>query len=445
MRLPYPAWYALIAVVLLAPAGIRVLTRPAPNQQPLEPEMVQAGKTLFNHVWTPHDPLCAGGDGLGPVFNASSCAACHHQGGVGGAGGREHNVTMFVVQEGGRSRSGVVHSNAVQHQETLQDVHSALPAISRPSLAMLLPLSNIPNLKGSRLFNIPQGVQLSQRNTPALFGARLIDEIPERDIIAMQRNQRLKWAMAPAGQESFPSGRAFRLPDGRIGRFGWKAQSASLSDFVRAACANELGLSNPGNPQPQPLGKPDYQTVGYDLTRQQCDQITAFVAALPRPAQMDPDNEQQHDEIAAGKRLFHGIGCADCHVPDVGSVAGLYSDLLLHRMGMDLEASGSYNEPVPMPQRSPGEGPFPDEWRTPPLWGVADSGPYLHDGRAETLEQAIKLHTGQAAGAAQRFNGLTAREQAQLVAFLKSLRAPARADSNKPIAFLTPSRRGAER
>ena len=64
------------------------------------------------------------------------------------------------------------------------------------------------------------------------------------------------------------------------------------------------------------------------------------------------------------------------------------------------------------------------EWRTPPLWGVADSAPYLHDGRAATLEEAIKLHTGQGAASAARFNGLNQAQQLQLVAFLKTLRAP---------------------
>ena len=65
------------------------------------------------------------------------------------------------------------------------------------------------------------------------------------------------------------------------------------------------------------------------------------------------------------------------------------------------------------------------EWRTPPLWGFRDSGPYLHDGRADTLEQAVALHDGEAAAIAQRFFALGARERRQVEAFLKSLTAPA--------------------
>ena len=98
-------------------------------------------------------------------------------------------------------------------------------------------------------------MDLSQRNTPALFGSRLIDEIPDEAIIAGERRQRLKWGLATADVEHAPVGRSLRLPDGRVGRFGWKGQTASLADFVQAACANELGLGNPGQAQPVSLAK----------------------------------------------------------------------------------------------------------------------------------------------------------------------------------------------
>ena len=80
--------------------------------------------------------------------------------------------------------------------------------------------------------------------------------------------------------------------------------------------------------------------------------------------------------------------------------------------------------PPVIPDFKSGEEPRPDEWRTPPLWGVADSAPYLHDGRASTLEEAIRLHGGQGADASQRFAQSSPAEQAQLIAFLKTLRAP---------------------
>jgi CxxC motif-containing protein (DUF1111 family) len=232
----------------------------------------------------------------------------------------------------------------------------------------------------------------------------------------------MRWGVANAVDETRPVGRVARLSDRRIGKFGWKGQSASLSDFVQAACANELGLGNPGQAQPRSLAKPGYEPAGLDLTQEQCDQIAAFCASLSRPI------ERFKDESAAcepGKRTFNKIGCADCHAPNIGSIDGLYSDLLLHRMGKDLVGGGSYGErPRTVPDLPIVDEPQPGEWRTPPLWGVADSAPYLHDGRAATLEEAIQMHGGQGSSSADRFRALSAPEQAQLIAFLCSLRAP---------------------
>lgn len=427
MKRSYLAAYLLIALLALAPAGLRALTWVRAHRTPIDPGMAQAGQTLFSHNWTPNDPLAVGGDGLGPVFNATSCVACHDQGGVGGSGGLEHNVNTFRVSPlrgAEQAREGVVHAFATgpAYQENLAHVHTDLPAITRPALAQLVPLDHTRNL-----VSLPPGVTLSQRNTPALFGARLIDEVPERILIAQERSQRLQWGMVPSSGEQVPVGRALRLTDGRVGRFGWKAQSASLAEFVQAACANELGLGNPGQAQPRPLGMPVYQTPGLDLSAAQCDQMTAFIASLPRPSERLPDDSAGRDHALTGKQLFRTVGCADCHTPNLGSVEGIYSDQLLHRMGQPLEGGGSYNEPPPPPRPdSPGSGqpPLPDEWRTPPLWGVADSAPYLHDGRAATLEEAIQMHGGQGARSAQRFALLSPREQAQLILFLKSLRAP---------------------
>lgn len=410
-------WYLLIGAVALAPVSARMLSWKKIKIAAVDPAMAQAGQTLFMHEWKPNDPLANGGDGLGPVFNANSCVACHNQGGDGGAGGLEHNVTTFsVTRVGGalldKPREGVIHAQAVSDndRESLQQVNLAATP------AQMVTQDN-------HCVRLPPPVHVSQRNTPALFGARLIDGIPDRILVAEERKQQLMWGLAPKKSEDLPVGRALRLAGGRIGHFGWKAQSASLSDFVQAACANELGLGNPGQAQPRPLGNPLYQPVGLDLTSEQCDQITAFVASLSRPVERLGDISAS--EAASGKALFSKTGCADCHAPKLGDVEGLYSDLLLHDMGVPLQGGGSYNEPPPQrPDRSPGEGPQPGEWRTPPLWGVADSAPYLHDGRARTLRQAIEQHGGQATRSAQKFAALGKEKQEILIAFLKTLRAP---------------------
>jgi CxxC motif-containing protein (DUF1111 family) len=378
-----------------------------------------SGEALFKHEWQPFDSLSRGGDGLGPVFNATSCVACHHQAGPGGSGGLEHNVTTFTVRDRkGGAVEGVVHAYGVGFQETLRDVHPALPPISRPSLGQLAALGT--NDRAAVRGAVRREVNLSQRNTPALFGARLIDELPAEMIVNNALAQLGKQRSLGAA-EIGPVGRVPCLPTGRVGRFGWKAQMPSLSDFVQAACANELGLANPGHPQPRPLSQPYFIDHGLDLSKEQCDQITAFVASLAPPVERLPPSKAERSEAASGKDHFSTIGCADCHTPRLGSIEGLYSDLLLHDMGTELGASGSYGG-----DSRPGNGsPSPGEWRTPPLWGVADSGPYLHDGRAPTLEQAIRLHGGQGRTAAARFAQLGAAEQAQLIAFLRTLRAPA--------------------
>ncbi len=274
-----------LALAALAPAAMKsagawLWQRP----KPVDPAMARAGDVLFNHVWTPGDPFAAGGDGLGPVFNASSCVACHFQSGPGGSGDLMQNVTTFTVQPtraGEKPRQGVVHAESIWSEgETLANVDPGLPAISKPDLDSLVPRF---------AFRMPAGVQIGQVNTPALFGDKQIDDIPDRVIIANARRQHLKWGLTSGDSDKTPVGRVSRLADGRIGKFGWKGQTATLAGFVQAACANELGLGNPSQAQPRPLNRPDYQPPGLDLTAEQCDQLTAFVAALPRPEERLPE------------------------------------------------------------------------------------------------------------------------------------------------------------
>lgn len=417
-------YYLVGAVLVLGPVGLRVLTweRPPVHQESVAD--VNAGKNLFTHEWRVNDRLCPGGDGLGPVFNAKSCVACHNQGGAGGGGDNRHNVTTYVLERAnGKIKAGVVHASASrsEYRETLNRLDVNLPCTSRPTLALVR--------RSPRRMVGKDVLHLSQRNTPALFGSKLIDEIADRVIVAEERKQQLRWGLRNSNTEAVPVGRAFRLPDGRIGKFGWKAQSASLGDFVQAACANELGLGNPNQAQPVPMVFASYRTPGTDLTQKQCNQITAFCASLPRPVELRHANAAIRAKTDAGKKLFHKIGCAHCHTPNMGSVEGIYSDLLMHRMGRELVGGGSYNDPVlPLPPDEPspgdGSGPFADEWRTPPLWGVADSAPYLHDGRAPTLHEAIMGHGGQGAAAKVKYAQFSPEERQQLLNFLQSLHAP---------------------
>ena len=191
---------------------------------------------------------------------------------------------------------------------------------------------------------------------------------------------------------------------------------------------------------------PEAKAKGLDLTARECAALTAYVANLPAPVERTAAGEQEKTRIARGRAMFASTGCATCHRPVLGEVTGIYSDLLLHNMGLTLGDSGAYgvNVPDPSEQTQPGTGAeslvvsasLPagrrtavvgaarQEWRTPPLWGLRDSGPYLHDGRAATIEQAIALHGGEGQKTAQRFFALVPDERLHVMTFLKSLVAP---------------------
>jgi CxxC motif-containing protein (DUF1111 family) len=112
-------------------------------------------------------------------------------------------------------------------------------------------------------------------------------------------------------------------------------------------------------------------------------------------------------------------------------VKGIYSDLALHRVE-NPDSMEYRDEPqVPLPSHLPDS----DEWKTPPLWGVADSAPFWHDGSAETLEAAIGRHFSQAKRVRERFQDELGKEQQQaVIAFLTSLRAPQTSEDESSVA-----------
>lgn len=269
-------------------------------------------------------------------------------------------------------------------------------------------------------------IQVSQRNTPALFGAGLIDAMPENVLLEA----------AKAKFDEFPtvSGRVARDTDGKVGRFGWKAQKPSLEEFTKAACAVELGLDVPGHAQAGTPYKPKQTAKGLDINKAQLAAMVEYLQELPRPIQNKPADKQTAKVIDEGEELFNSVGCATCHVRKLGNVDGLYGDLLLHDMGSELGGTGSYGVFTPSPgnqdqpqQASQQAKPIvatQTEWRTAPLWGVRDSAPYLHDGRATTLDQAIAFHGGESADSTIKYFMLNSAKQQKLIAFLKTLTAP---------------------
>jgi CxxC motif-containing protein (DUF1111 family) len=492
------------------------------------------GRELFEREWLPGDSRSHGGDGLGPVYNDSSCIACHNLGGTGGGGSSSKNVDILTAtpnaamaqgfnQAGlggpeaepsflGKALGSLVGLESPQPTRAEEARPAAKSANLKPAAAN--PARRKPDTRelvqahpgfrtarsivlhrfgtesdyqswrmsvagfghfvrqrigqqDKELFlaqasvNFASGISNnmgafvlvgSQRNPTALFGAGLLDGIPDR---AIEEAAQVK-------HQGFPeiAGRISRLKDKRIGRMGWKAQTATLEDFVLTACAVELGLEVPGHHQGGSPQKPDAKAKGLDLNAEECGSLVVYVRSLPRPAEQVPATVNEAKHVADGRKLFTSVGCATCHVPRLGNVDGIYSDLLLHDMGPQLGDTGQYGvfDPssseeevideegpvadaaeavVPEPRipfgaldmataaKRPKTGPASRfEWRTPPLWGFRDSAPYLHDGRAATLDQAIALHAGEAFKVTRAYFGLSPLQRRQVETFLKSLTAP---------------------
>ena len=391
-----------------------------------------SGRELFDRQWRQNDSLSRGGDGLGPMFNARSCAACHHLRDSGGAGDNTHNVDLLTLVD------FKTQDDKPPSRRPLERLH---PGFNTANSVTLHTFSTQPNYETYRLSLLgreksriksipiylgPAGhsihwdtflLQKSQRNTPSLFGAGAIDKISDQAL----------------SQLASRGGGPNRLIPGSNNRFGWKAQTKTLRDFVRGACANELGLQTAESPQPADPMRASYRNKQMDMTESQIGDLVKFVASLPPPKQLEASDAQEAAALQRGSALFKQAGCLTCHVARIEHAVGIYSDLQLHDMGVDL------SEPVGrgLSQSTPSGGravvgvyygPTVEQiaasWRTPPLWGVRHTAPYMHDGRAATLDQAIKMHGGEAAESAEMYKKMSEKQRSDLRAFVRSLGAP---------------------
>lgn len=349
---------------------------PSGDAQRLSPEdaaRLERGRVLFSRDFHRSS-------GLGtPEMNADSCRACHRDPVVGGAGGLELNVSRFARDHGGAGP------------------YEDLPG--GQTLSKLRP----PHVLGREEY-VPGGPDVfEQRQTPSLLGGGLIDGIPDASIL--QREDPLDL------DGDGIRGVARRLTiDGvtELGRFGWKGQVPHLRDFVRDALGGELGLTTPDDRRGFALLSDADASADPELDQEAVDDLTFFLANLPAPvraASLEP-------EVLRGEFLFSTLGCARCHVPFLEGARGpvwLYSDLLLHDVWPDTFRGMS----------EPGAG--PGVYRTPPLWGVGTTAPYLHDGRASTLRAAILSHDGDARPARRGFELLSPADKNALIAFLEDL------------------------
>jgi Tol biopolymer transport system component len=343
----------------------------------------EAGTREFRKSDTP-------ADGLGPVFNAASCATCHNRPWIGG-------TSNELVTRIGAAGPGGFDPLVGQGGPVIQTQGIDTPTCS---------------VAGE---TVPAGATIvAPRDPPALFGLGLIEAIADESI--------LRRADPDDRDGDGISGRP-NLIAGRVGRFGRKAQTVGLREFAGDAYLTEMGITSPDFPfEVAPQGNPPACDPVPD-PEDDGSNVAAFVDFLtllaPIPAGRYPSADARR-EATAGGRVFRQLRCGTCHEPrlrlprDFGVARGirraaLFTDLLLHDMGATLadgipqgDASGS-------------------EFRTAPLAGVGWTAPYLHDGRAATLDAAILAHDGEARASRDAFSALPEDEKTRLRAFLRSL------------------------
>jgi CxxC motif-containing protein (DUF1111 family) len=395
-------------------------------------------------------------NGLGPRFNSNQCMSCHAQPEEGGSSPAQNPLIAVATLNGAKNavpwfitaKGPVREARFKKSADGTADgeVHNIFVITGRADAAGcniaqpdFLPAGNPLTGKGGNpniIFRIP---------TP-VFGAGLIESIPDSAILAnMKANASAKSAMGIYGHaNAHLSGNVNRSAnDGTISRFGWKAQNKSLLLFASEAYNVEMGVTNqlftqerdetPGclfnaTPEDTLNFTPTSPSGGNPNTAVLSD-IEAFanfmrMLAPPAPVATTPSGEK-------GRATFGKIGCAHCHTPSLttgakiasgssttpsaalsNQTANLYSDLLVHHMGMGL-ADGITQG-----------GAGPDEFRTAPLWGVGQRVFFLHDGRTSNLVEAIREHRSKGSEAnrvIEHFERLSVTEQQEVIDFLRSL------------------------
>ena len=342
--------------------------------------------------------------GLGPIYNNSSCANCHNFPTAAGSG--TATVTRF-----GLNTNGVFNPLTSLGGSLLQDNSTTTNFEVVPASA---------------------NVVIKRETTPT-FGSGLIEAIADSTIESNALVTNVDHIVGTVALVTDPV-------DGKqhVGRFGWKAQFGTLLSFTADAANNEMGITS----RIEPVGQaPNGNTNLYNQLntvadpndkidgsgKADIDRMSDYMRLLSPP----PTLPLTANAIA-GKALFSQIHCDACHTPSLPSQpnfipvsdlaietntsiaalsskqVNLYSDLLLHNMGSladgIAQAAASTNQ-----------------MRTAPLWGLSQSLPYLHDGRALTVDAAIRAHAGDALPAANRYINLSTNQQTQLVQFLNSL------------------------
>jgi CxxC motif-containing protein (DUF1111 family) len=397
------------------------------------------GNSFFKDNWVVAPASTEGRDGLGPLFNASSCSACHLRDGRGrppsGADDSERGL-LFRLSVPGSGPHGTVEPDPVYGDQLQDRAIGGVPAEATvvtttreirgryadgTPYTLLAPSYTIADPAHGPLAS---GAMLSPRVAPSVFGVGLLEAVPEAAVRGL--------ADPDDDDGDDISGRPNTVWDSvrqemHLGRFGWKANVPSVELQTAGAFNGDIGITSRAFPddacsaderecRAAPSGGEP------ELDSEKLDRVTFYTRTLGVPAR----RSVRADDVRQGERLFRDLGCSSCHTPTLrtgaSDVPGLahqtihpYTDLLLHDMGPGLaddrpdgRASGS-------------------EWRTPPLWGIGlvetvnGHTRFLHDGRARDLTEAILWHGGEARAARNAFRQLSRSERAALVKFLESL------------------------
>lgn len=385
------ACIACDALLTEAPADGETLDAPLPGLTAAQRAAFARGDEAFAQAFSVRD-------GLGPIFNQTSCESCHPGDGRGSP--RTHLVRFGYWD--GLTFDPLVSQGGPQLQE------QAIPGVSPETLPA-------------------QANGVSVRIGPPVFGLGLIEAIPDSVILA-NADETDADVNGISGKPNMVSAPEFvgKGPGPHLGRFGRKAGVAFLLQQVVTAYHQDIGITSDYLPaeniHPQAAVPVRDDAPDPELPAAVVQDVVFYLQTLAPPRRGEGSSE-----VAQGRQLFASVGCASCHVPSLQTgdhpIAALrnrsvelYSDLLLHDMGPEL-ADGVYEGDA-----------TGTEWRTAPLWGLrlvreflGGNAAYLHDGRTSDLREAIRAHGGEAQNARDAFLQLTTQEQSSLIRFLESL------------------------
>lgn len=413
---------------------------PLPGLSPEQETRFFVGNSFFNRNWVIAPSSTAARDGLGPLFNARSCSACHLRDGRGQPPATPDEPLIALLLRlsipGQDRHQGVVPEP--RYGDQLQGF--AVPGVPPEGRVVITYAENPGTFADGEAYSLRQPTytptdlgygtlhpetRLSPRVAPFIMGLGLLEAVPADTLLALAD---------PEDRDGDGiSGRPNLVWDVStqqlvLGRFGWKANQPGVAQQTAAAFLGDIGITSTLFPDENcPVAQAACRAAPHgsqpELAADILHSVVFYASTLAVPARRQWDDPQ----VLRGKQLFMQAQCAGCHTPTLrtGVMAELpwlshqvirpYTDLLLHDMGAGL-ADGR-NDFAATGQ----------EWRTPPLWGIGlihtvnGHTTFLHDGRARNLSEAILWHGGEAEAAREAFRTMPHPDRQALIRFLESL------------------------